>query len=332
MSVLLTGGLGYIGSHTAIELLKLGHEVILYDNLSNSDLSILDRLKKISCSEISFYHGDIANRDLLVKVIKENNVDIVMHFAGKKSVSESVLRPLEYFQNNVCGTLTLLEAMNICNVKNLIFSSSASVYGNPNSLPIDEKHPMLPLNPYAESKKHIEDILNHLAKSNSSWKIISLRYFNPVGAHNSGLIGENPIGIPNNLVPYISRVALGELPHLLIYGNDYSTDDGTGVRDYIHVVDLAKGHCSAVDYLSKNIQSFQVFNLGTGNGISVLEVVKVFEDVSGIKIPYKFTSRRIGDSAECYANSSRALKFLKWSAVHNLNDMLSSEWKWLNSR
>jgi len=332
MNILLTGGLGYIGSHTAIELSNLGHQVILYDNLANSDLSMHERLKRLSGSEMVFCRGDIINCDLLVKVIKENNVDIVIHFAGSKSVSESVLNPLEYFQNNVCGTLSLLKAMSVCNIKKLIFSGSASVYGNPKALPIDEQHPMSPLNPYAESKKHIEDTLNHLSKSDPYWKIISLRYFNPVGAHSSGLIGENPAGIPNNLVPYISRVAFGELPHLLVYGNDYCTVDGTGVRDYIHVVDLAHGHCKAVDFLSENFLSPEVFNLGTGNGYSVLEVLRVFEDVSGVKIPYKFTSRRKGDSAECYADSSKVSKTLNWRAKYDLADMLRSEWNWLKNR
>lgn len=330
MNILLTGGLGYIGSHTAIELSQLGHKIILYDNLSNSDLSMLDKLKKISSTKISFCNGDIADCELLTKVLKENRVDVVIHLAGKKSVSESSSKPLEYFKNNVCGTLSLLEAMKVCDIKNFVFSSSASVYGNPNSLPIDENHSLSPLNPYAESKRQIENILNNLAESDSSWKIISLRYFNPIGAHNSGLIGENPSGIPNNLVPYISRVASGELPYLLIYGNDYKTADGTGIRDYIHVVDLAKAHCSAVDYLCENIFSYEVFNLGTGNGHSVLEVVKAFEHISGIKIPYQFTSRRKGDSAECYADSSKASKLLKWHAELDLNDMLSSEWGWLS--
>ena len=332
MKILLTGGLGYIGSHTAIELSHLGHQVILFDNLSNSDISMYERLKSLSRSEITFYRGDIVNTDLIIKILKENNVDVVIHFAGLKSVSESVLKPLVYFQNNVCGTLSLLEAMSVCNIKKIIFSSSASVYGNPKVLPIDEQHPKNPLNPYAESKKHVEDILNHLANSDSFWKIISLRYFNPIGAHSSGLIGENPTGIPNNLVPYISRVAFGELSQLSIYGNDYRTVDGTGIRDYIHVVDLARGHCKAVDFLSKNFRSPEVFNLGTGNGYSVLEVLRTFEDVSAVEIPYKFTSRREGDSPACYADSSKASKILNWRARHDLSDMLSSEWNWLKNR
>lgn len=332
MNILLTGGLGYIASHTAIELSKLGHKVFLYDNLSNSDLTTLEKLEELTGSEILFCRGDLLDRDLLVQVLKENNIDIVIHLAGLKSVKESVHNPLDYFQNNVCGTLSLLEAMSVCNIKKIIFSSSASVYGDPKSLPISEQHPLSPLNPYAESKRQIEGILNHLANSDPNWKIISLRYFNPIGAHSSGLIGENPKGTPNNLVPYISRVAIGEQPYLLIFGNDYSTLDGTGVRDYIHVVDLALGHSSAVDYLSKNFNSPQVFNLGTGNGYSVLEVLKVFEDVSGIEIPYKFTSRRKGDSARCYADPSKATKMLNWNAKRNLVDMLASEWNWLKNR
>ena len=326
VNILLTGGLGYIGSHTAIELISQGHIVHIYDNLSNSDLSVIDSINKVTGKAVSFYEGDIRDEALLISILTSQEIDTVIHFAGLKSVGESVHNPLAYYENNVCGSLTLLKAMKISGVKSLIFSSSASVYGAPKYIPIDEAHPLNPTNPYAQSKKQIEEMMSDLAKSEAGWKIIFLRYFNPVGAHESGLIGESPRGIPNNLVSYIAKVASNELPFLSIFGADYETRDGTGVRDYIHVVDLARGHLAALTWMKMSIESVAVFNLGTGVGTSVLEMISAYELACGSPIEYKKVDRRPGDIAECYAENTKAMRVLGWHHSYDLNVMCRSSW------
>ena len=327
MNVLLTGGMGYIGSHTAVVLLKLGHKVVLYDNLSNSSGGVLNNLAEITRQVIPFCRGDVRDTELLTSTLTTHHIDAVIHFAGLKAVGESVEKPLEYYSNNVQGTISLLEAMQSMEIKTLVFSSSATVYGEPQYLPLDESHPTKATNPYGRTKLHIEEMLRDAAISDTDWRIACLRYFNPVGAHESGLIGESPAGVPNNLMPYIAQVASGTRPVLRVFGGDYPTSDGTGVRDYIHVMDLAEGHAAALKYLSQN-PGWQAINLGTGKGYSVLEIVKAFEKASGRQVPYEIVARRAGDVAESYAATKNAKEYLKWQAAHTLEDMCSSTWRY----
>ncbi|MBT8517327.1 UDP-glucose 4-epimerase GalE [Polynucleobacter paneuropaeus] len=327
MKILLTGGAGYIGSHTAVSLSEAGHEVVLLDNFCNSHKSILKRLKNILGVDLPCIEGDVRNTALVLKALQDCKIESVIHFAGLKAVGESVQKPIEYYATNIQGAISILEAMQLAQVKRLIFSSSATVYGYPQYFPIDEHHPTGATNPYGTSKLHIEEMLRDVTKSDPAWKIISLRYFNPVGAHDSGLIGEDPNGIPNNLTPYISQVAAGKLPILNIYGNDYETKDGTGVRDYIHVMDLADGHLAALNHLKLN-SGYKVFNLGTGKGYSVLEMLHSFEVATGKKIPYQVIDRRPGDIATCFSSAEKAKKDLNWSAKRGLAEMSASSWKW----
>jgi len=326
MNILLTGGTGYIGSHTAVVLTQLGHKVVLFDNLSNSSEWVVRRLEQITEVKTPFIKGDVRDSELLLNTLKNYGIDAVIHFAGLKSVGESVNQPIEYYANNVQGTIVLLQAMQSAGVKNLVFSSSATVYGEPKYLPLDERHPTSATNPYGRSKLHIEEMLNEIAKSDNDWRIACLRYFNPVGAHESGLIGENPRGVPNNLMPYIAQVAAGLRTELNVFGGDYPTKDGTGVRDYIHVIDLAEGHAAALTYLSK-ATGYQAINLGTGNGYSVFDMLNAFEKASGCKIPYKVVARREGDVAACYADPGKARELLSWSAKRGLEDMCASTWR-----
>ncbi len=327
MKVLLTGGLGYIGSHTCLALANEGFDVILLDNLSNSKISVLYAIQKISNKKFPFIHCDIRDTKSLRNIFKRNKIDLVVHFAGLKSVYESTLNPIDYFSNNVEGTLSLLKVMQDMKVKNLVFSSSATVYGNPKLLPIDEDHPLDALNPYGRSKLQAEQILKDLAVSDESWSIICLRYFNPVGAHDSFLIGENPIGIPSNLMPYISKVAYKEIDFLNVFGGDYETPDGTAIRDYIHVMDLAEGHLAAARELKK-LKGFTALNLGTGKGMSVLELIKMYEKTNTCKIPFKICSRRDGDVAISYAEVLKAKKILKWKSRRTWEDMCKSAYQW----
>ncbi len=334
MNILVTGGAGYIGTHTVIALNENGDNTIVLDNLSNSSEKALDRVERILGKKIPFYRADIRDRDALERVFSANSIDCVIHFAGLKAVGESVVRPWEYYDNNITGTLTLVDVMRRHGVKNLIFSSSATVYGDPAEIPITENCPKGKCtNPYGETKSMLEDILTALhtadVKTNDPepWNIVLLRYFNPIGAHESGLIGENPNGIPNNLMPYITQVAVGKRECLSVFGNDYPTPDGTGVRDYIHVVDLAEGHVKALRAIREKC-GVAVYNLGTGTGYSVLDVVKAFEKASGVKIPYRIAPRRAGDIAECYSSPVKAEKELGWKAKYNLYDMCLSSWNW----
>ena len=327
MTVLVTGGAGYIGSHTVIELLKLGNEVVIVDNFYNSQPEVLKRIKELSGKEFKFYEVDVLNREDLVKVFEENRIDSVIHFAGYKAVGESVEKPLEYYHNNLTSTFILCEVMKQFGVKNLVFSSSATVYGLNNVSPLKENLPLSTTNPYGTTKLMIEQILNDLWNSDKEWSIALLRYFNPIGAHESGRIGENPNGIPNNLMPYITQVAVGKREKLSIFGNDYNTVDGTGVRDYIHVVDLAKGHIKALEKHSK-INKIEAYNLGTGKGYSVIQLVEAFERVNGVKIPYVISERRAGDVATCYADSSKAKEQLGWEAEKTIEDMCKDSWNW----
>jgi UDP-glucose 4-epimerase len=327
MNVLLTGGAGYIGSHTAVSLTEAGHHVIIFDNFCNSSTQVVDRLEQILNQRLPCIEGDVRNTALLIKTLQDFKIDAVIHFAGLKAVGESVEKPIEYYANNVQGTISLLEAMKVANVKSLVFSSSATVYGDPQYLPIDEEHPLSATNAYGRSKLHIEGMLRDVAKSDAEWKIMCLRYFNPVGAYKSGLIGERPFGIPNNLTPYVVQVAAGKLPKLNIYGNDYSTPDGTGVRDYIHVVDLADGHNAALAYLMKN-SGWDAINLGTGLGYSVLEIIAAFQEASGQPIPFEVVVRRPGDIATCVASVNKAKDLLNWQARYSLQEMCTSSWLW----
>lgn len=327
MAILITGGTGYIGSHTCVELLNEGNDVIIVDNLANSKLEVINRINEITNKEVKFYNYDLLNKEQLQKVFSENNIESVIHFAGLKAVGESVSQPLRYYHNNITGTIILCEVMQEFGVKNLVFSSSATVYGNPMSVPIKEDFPLTATNPYGQSKLMLEQILNDLYISDNSWSIVLLRYFNPIGAHESGLIGEDPSGIPNNLIPYITQVAIGKLDKLNIFGNDYATKDGTGVRDYIHVVDLAKGHLKALQK-SNNGQGVFSYNLGTGKGYSVMEMIHAFEKASSKDIPYTIVNRRPGDIAECYADPSKAKEDLEWSAQKTLDDMCADSWRW----
>ena len=328
MKILVTGGTGYIGSHTCVELLKNGYEVIIIDNLCNSKKEVVDNIEKITNKQVQFVEGDVRDKDLLRTIFKNNKIAAVIHFAGLKAVGESVEKPLLYYQNNLDSTLNLCEIMNEFNIKKLIFSSSATVYGNPVKLPITEDMEVgKTTNPYGTSKYFLERILNDLYISDEDWSITLLRYFNPVGAHESGLLGEDPNGIPNNLMPYIVKVATNELECLSVFGNDYDTPDGTGVRDYIHVVDLARGHVMAIDKIL-NTTGVNIYNLGTGVGYSVLDLVNTFEKVNGIKINKKIVGRRAGDIAACYADSTKAYKELGWKAELNLEDMVKSSYNY----
>ena len=325
-NVMLTGGMGYIGSHTAVALAEAGYEVVIYDNLSNSKASVLDRLKTITGKHFRFIEGDVRDTAKLSETLKNHNIDAVIHFAGLKAVGESVEKPINYYDNNVIGTISLLKAMHASNVKTLVFSSSATVYGEPHYLPLDESHPTSATNPYGRSKLQIEEILADVAKSDRSWRIACLRYFNPVGAHDSGLIGEDPNDIPNNLMPYIAQVASGKLPKLNVFGDDYETQDGTGVRDYIHVMDLAEGHKAALDFLGQET-GWHAINLGAGTGYSVLEMVKAFEAASQQVVSYQISPRRAGDIATCYAKADKAKQQLGWQAKRTLEAMCLSTWK-----
>lgn len=328
MNILVTGGAGYIGSHTAIELLKENHEVIILDNLSNSKTVVIDRIEQISGKKVKFYKEDILNIEGLRKVFSENKIDMVIHFAGLKAVGESVAKPLEYYSNNITGTLNLLFVMREFEVFNFVFSSSATVYGDPESCPIYETFPTLQCtNPYGSTKLHIERILKDLYHADNRFNIALLRYFNPIGAHESGLIGEDPKGIPNNLVPYITQVAIGKREYLNVFGNDYPTPDGTGVRDYIHVVDLAIGHVAAIKKLQEK-PGLVIYNLGTGIGYSVLDVLHAFEKACNMTIPYKIQARRAGDIATCYSNCDKAKKELHWEAKLGIDDMARDSWNW----
>ena len=327
MTVLVTGGAGYIGSHTVIELLNSGNQVIIVDNFYNSQPEVLKRIKELSGKDFKFYEADVLNREELTKIFEENKIDSVIHFAGYKAVGESVEKPLEYYHNNLTSTFILCEVMKKFGVKNLVFSSSATVYGLNNISPLKEELPLSTTNPYGTTKLMIEQILNDLWNSDKEWSIALLRYFNPIGAHESGRIGENPNGIPNNLMPYITQVAVGKREKLSIFGSDYDTVDGTGVRDYIHVLDLARGHIKALEKHSK-INKIEAYNLGAGKGYSVLQLVEAFEKANGVKIPYVISERRAGDVATCYADSSKAKEQLGWEAEKTIEDMCKDSWNW----
>ena len=328
MHVLVTGGAGFIGSHTVVELLQAGYEVVIIDNFSNSSPLVLSRIEEITGKRPLLIEGDIRDRALLDDVFKQHEIDAVVHFAGLKAVGESVQKPLEYYDNNVSGSVVLFEAMRDAGVKRLVFSSSATVYGDPEEIPISENCPIgVPTNPYGMSKLMVERILQDLVVAEADFSVALLRYFNPIGAHESGLIGENPSGIPNNLLPYVTQVAIGKLEKLSVFGSDYPTVDGTGVRDYIHVVDLAKGHLAALDYL-KGTVGCHVWNLGTGQGYSVLQIIEAFEKATGVSVPYKLVERRAGDIAECWSNPAKAKDELGWKAGYGLEDMMRHSWKW----
>lgn len=327
MAIFVTGGLGYIGSHTVIELLNIGYEVVIADNLYNSNIEVLDKIKKITGKLPRFYKVDLLNENDVEKIFKENNISSVIHFAAYKAVGESCAMPIEYYNNNIISTLVVLKMMKKYNVKKFVFSSSATVYGEAKVMPIKEEFELSATNPYGRTKLIIEDILRDVYTSDKNWNIAILRYFNPVGAHGSGEIGEDPKGIPNNLMPYISKVAAGELRELSVFGKDYNTPDGTGVRDYIHVVDLAIGHIKALEKLNSN-PGLVIYNLGTGKGYSVLEMIKVFSEVSGKNIPYKIVERRSGDIAICYADPSKANNELGWTAEKSIEEMCKDSWRW----
>ncbi|WP_338449841.1 UDP-glucose 4-epimerase GalE [Niallia oryzisoli] len=327
MKILVTGGAGYIGSHTCVELLNKGHEVVVVDNFSNSNQESLKRVKQITGKSFKIYPIDLMDEEKLERVFKENNIEAVIHFAGLKAVGESVNLPLWYYRNNITSTVILCEVMKKYDVKQLVFSSSATVYGEPERFPITEDSDLFAMNPYGRTKLMIEEILQDLYESDPSWNIALLRYFNPIGAHSSGLIGEDPCGIPNNLMPYISQVAVGKLKELSVFGNHYPTDDGTGVRDYIHVVDLAKGHLKALEKISEK-PGIEAYNLGTGKGYSVLEIVSAFERASGRAIPYRIVEPRSGDIPICYADPTKAKQELGWVAEKGINEMCEDAWRW----
>lgn len=333
MAVLVTGGAGFIGSHTAVELLEAGKEIVIMDNFSNSKPKALEAIRKITGKDFKFYEADYTDRKALEKVFEENKIDSVINFAGFKAVGESVEKPIEYYTNNVSGALVLLDTMRKYGVKKFIFSSSATVYGDPEIIPITEDCKTGgTTNPYGTSKLFIEQILMDLYKSDNSWDISILRYFNPVGAHKSGLIGEEPQGIPNNLMPYVARVAAGTLKELSVFGNDYNTKDGTGVRDYIHVVDLAKGHIKALEKLEKETSGLFIYNLGTGTGYSVLDMVKAFEKTTGKEVPYKIAPRRSGDIATCYSDPTKAKNELGWTAEMGIEEMCRDSWNFIQNK
>ncbi|MFC0338557.1 UDP-glucose 4-epimerase [Kushneria avicenniae] len=325
--ILVTGGAGYIGSHTVLALLEAGHDVLVLDNFCNASKESLKRVSTLAGRQVPWVEGDIRDVELLDDLFNQHDIDSVIHFAGLKAVGESVEKPLAYFDNNVNGTLVLCEAMSRAGVKKIVFSSSATVYGDPESVPIREDFPTSATNPYGRSKLMVEEILHDLAVSDSQWRISVLRYFNPVGAHDSGMIGEDPNGIPNNLVPFVSQVAIGRRERLSVFGNDYDTKDGTGVRDYIHVTDLANGHLKALDYLADH-DGVNTFNLGTGKGYSVLDIVQAFEKASERKVVYEFKPRRAGDIARCFADPAHAEKALGWSARFGIEKMMMDTWRW----
>lgn len=331
MKILVTGGTGYIGSHTVVELINNGYDVVVIDNFSNSKPSVLNKLKEISGKSIKFYELNLCCKEKLEEVFEKEKIDAVIHFAGYKAVGESVAKPLMYYRNNIDSTLTLLEVMQEYNVKKIVFSSSATVYGNPEVLPIKETSKLSTTNPYGTTKLYIEGILKDLYISDNEWSIAILRYFNPVGAHKSGLIGEDPNGIPNNLMPYIVKVANKELPYLNIFGNDYDTKDGTGVRDYIHITDLANGHILAVDYILKN-KGIDYYNLGTGTGYSVMDMVNTFKEVNKVDVPYKVVKRRDGDIASCYADTEYAYQKLGFKAKYGLSEMVESAYNFVKQQ
>ena len=328
MAILVTGGAGYIGSHTVVELQNAGYDVVVLDNLSNASEKALDRVSKITGKPVKFYKADILDRDALNNIFDKETIESCIHFAGLKAVGESVVKPWEYYENNIAGTLTLVDVMRKNNVKNIIFSSSATVYGDPAQIPITEECPKGQCtNPYGWTKSMLEQVLTDIQKADPEWNVMLLRYFNPIGAHKSGTIGENPNGIPNNLMPYITQVAVGKLKELGVFGNDYNTPDGTGVRDYIHVVDLAKGHVKALKKIEEN-PGLAIYNLGTGKGYSVLDIVKNFEAATGVKIPYVIKPRRAGDIATCYCDASKAEKELGWKAENGIREMCEDSWRW----
>ncbi len=328
MKILVTGGAGFIGSHTCVELLNAGYDVVVVDNLCNSSEKSLQRVEKITGKKVTFYKADILDKEALDKIFDAEKIEAVIHFAGLKAVGESVQKPLEYYQNNISGTLILTDVMRNHGVKNIIFSSSATVYGNPQFIPITEECPKgTCTNPYGWTKSMLEQILTDIQYADKEWNVILLRYFNPIGAHKSGLMGENPNGIPNNLMPYITQVAVGKLKELGVFGNDYDTPDGTGVRDYIHVVDLAIGHVKALKKIEEKA-GLCVYNLGTGVGYSVLDIVKNFEEATGVKIPYKIKERRAGDIATCYADATKAKEELGWVAERGIKEMCEDSWRW----
>lgn len=328
MTILVTGGAGYIGSHTCVELLNAGYDVIVVDNLCNSSRGALERVEKITGRKLKFYEADIRDRNALEEIFGSEKIDSVIHFAGLKAVGESVYKPLEYYHNNVTGTLVLCEVMRRHDVKNIVFSSSATVYGIPKSVPIREDFPLAAMSPYGRTKRDLEEILRDLYVSDHQWNVVILRYFNPIGAHESGLIGENPKGIPNNLLPYITQVAAGKLVCLGVFGNDYDTPDGTCIRDYIHVVDLALGHVKAIEIMEESRSGVRIYNLGTGIGYSVLDVINAFEEANDTKINYVFKDRRLGDVPQCYADPEKAKKELGWSAQRDLKEMCRDSWNW----
>ncbi len=328
MSILVTGGAGYIGSHTCVELLENGYDIVVLDNFLNSKPESLARIKKITGKEFKFYEADLLDREAVEQIFDENDIEAVIHFAGLKAVGESVKKPLWYYHNNITGTLILCEVMAKHNVKKLVFSSSATVYGSPKSVPISEDFPLSTTNPYGSTKLMIENILRDLVVADQEWSIALLRYFNPIGAHESGLIGEDPNDIPNNLMPYVAQVAAGKLEILSVFGDDYPTHDGTGVRDYIHVVDLARGHLKAVERV-KNHVGVDAYNLGTGHGYSVLDIVKTFSEVNDVEVKYKIADRRPGDIAECYANPKKAKELLGWEAAYDLKKMCRDAWRFM---
>lgn len=326
MKILVTGGTGYIGSHTCVELLNEGYEVVVFDNLYNSKIDVVDKIENITGKKITFYKADMLDKESMRPVFEEHTFDAVIHFAGLKAVGESVAKPLLYYQNNIAGTLNLCQLMNENGCKKIIFSSSATVYGSPKTVPITEDFPLSTTNPYGSTKLMLEGILSDLCVPDEEWSVVLLRYFNPIGAHESGLLGESPNGIPNNLMPYIMQVAVGKLPELGVFGDDYDTPDGTGVRDYIHVVDLAKGHVNAVQKAT-SAKGVNIYNLGTGNGYSVLDIVKAFEAANGVKIPYTIKDRRPGDIAICYADPKKAKEELGWEAKYDLQRMCEDSWR-----
>ena len=328
MTILVTGGAGYIGSHTCVELQNAGYDVVVLDNLSNASEKSLQRVEALTGKPVTFYKGDILDRDILNKIFAEHKIDCCIHFAGLKAVGESVAKPWEYYNNNIAGTLTLVDVMRQNGCKNIIFSSSATVYGDPAEIPITENCPKGQCtNPYGWTKSMLEQILTDIQKADPEWNVILLRYFNPIGAHKSGLIGEDPKGIPNNLLPYVAQVAIGKLPCVGVFGNDYDTPDGTGVRDYIHVVDLAKGHVAAINKIKEN-PGVKIYNLGTGKGYSVLDVIHAFGKACGKEIPYEIKPRRAGDIATCYSDASLAKKELGWEAQYDIDEMCADSWKW----
>jgi len=330
MTILVTGGMGFIGSHTCVELLAEGHDVVVLDNLSNADIAVYQRVQRIAGRSYTFVQADLRDREALRALFRDHRIDAVIHFAGLKAVGESVQKPLEYYDNNVVGSLVLFETMAEAGCKTLVFSSSATVYGDPASVPIREDFPLSATNPYGRSKLMIEEILRDLGRADPSWRVALLRYFNPVGAHESGLIGEAPNGIPNNLMPYVSQVAVGQREYLNVFGDDYPTPDGTGVRDYIHVVDLAIGHLRALAKLA-TVNGVHAYNLGTGRGNSVLEMVRAFEQASGRPVPYRIAPRRAGDIAACYADTSYAERELNWKAERGIAQMCADAWRWQSS-